>query len=41
MNGRVNGGNISFTITSIKFQLENYEFDIYKGFFMEKMTQIC
>jgi hypothetical protein len=35
------GGNISFTITFVKFQLAKYEFDIYKGFFMEKMTQIC
>jgi hypothetical protein len=34
-------GNISFTRTFAKFQLEKYEFDTYKGFFMEKLTQIC
>jgi hypothetical protein len=34
-------GNISFTKTSTKFQLEKYEFNIYKIFFMEKMTHIC
>jgi hypothetical protein len=25
----------------VKFQLEKYNFDLYKGFFMGKMLQIC
>lgn len=41
MNGRVNERQYFFTITFVKFQLVKYECDIYKGFFMENMTQIC
>jgi uncharacterized protein YwgA len=34
-------GNVFLAQNLAKFRPEKYDFNLYKGFFMEKMAQIC